>query len=76
MKVTLTEIKKNLQGINSGGAETEYQINDWKHKEKKNIKSEQQEEKSFNQNSKKKKEFKTNEDRIRSPWDIAKRTNI
>ena len=28
MKVTLSEIKKNLQGINSGVDETENQIND------------------------------------------------
>ena len=28
MKVTLSEIKKNLQGTNSGGDEAENQIND------------------------------------------------
>ena len=43
MKVTLSEIKKNLQGINSGGDEAENQINDLKCKEENNI--EQQEEK-------------------------------
>ena len=43
MKVTLSEIKKNLQGINSGVDETENQINDLEHKEEKNIQSEQQE---------------------------------
>ena len=32
--------------------------------------------KSFNQNSKKKKEFKKHEDRIRSLWEISKCTNI
>ena len=35
MKVTLNEIKKNLQGTNSGVDEAENQINDLKHKEKK-----------------------------------------
>ena len=45
MKVTLSEIKKNLQGINSGVDETENQINDLEHKEEKNIQTEWQEEK-------------------------------
>ena len=45
MKVTLSEIKKNLQETNSGGYETEYQINNLEHKEGKGIQSEQQEEK-------------------------------
>ena len=49
MKVTLSEIKKNLQGINSGVDETESQINDLEYREEKN---------PFNQNSKKKKESK------------------
>ena len=40
MKVTLSEIKKNLQGINSGGDKAENQINDLEHKEEKNIQSE------------------------------------
>ena len=43
MKVTLSEIKKNLQGTNSGVGEAENQINDLGHKEEKNIQSEQQE---------------------------------
>ena len=47
MKVTLSEIKKNIQGTNSGGDESENQVNDLEHKE----------EKVFDQNSKKKKEF-------------------
>ena len=47
MKVTLSEIKKNLQETNSGGDETKIQSNDLEHKE----------EKAFNQNSRKKKEF-------------------
>ena len=33
MKVTLSEIKKNLQGTNRGGEETKNQINDLEHKE-------------------------------------------
>ena len=42
MKVTLSEIKKNLQGTNSGGDEFEKQINDLEHTEEKNIQSEHQ----------------------------------
>ena len=45
MKVTLSEMKKNLQGTNSGGDEAKIQINDLEHKEEKSIQSEQQEEK-------------------------------
>ena len=45
MKFTLSEIKKNLQGTNGGGDETENQINNLEHKEEKNIQPEQQEEK-------------------------------
>ena len=45
MKVTLSEIKKNLQGTNSGVADTEIQTSDFEHKD----------EKKFNQKSKKKK---------------------
>ena len=37
MKVTLTEIKKNLHGINSSGDEAENQMNDLEHKEVKSI---------------------------------------
>ena len=49
MKAALSEIKKrNLQGTNSGGDETEIQINNLEHKE----------EKTFHQNSKKKQKFK------------------
>ena len=33
MKVALSEIKKNLQGTNSGKDEAENQINDLEHKE-------------------------------------------
>ena len=46
-KVTLSGIKKNLQGTNSGGDEGENQINYLDRKKK-----------AFKQNSKKKKEFK------------------
>ena len=39
MKVTLSEIKKNLQGTNSGEEEAENQINDLEQKEGKNNQS-------------------------------------
>ena len=45
MKAALSEIKKNLQGTNSGGEEAREQINDLVHKEEKSIPWEQQEEK-------------------------------
>ena len=48
MKVTLSEIFKNLQGTNYEGEEAWIQINDLEHKEEINI----------NQNRKKKQEFK------------------
>ena len=48
MKVTLSEIKKNLQGTNSGWDEAENQINDLEHRKQK----------TTNQNNKKKKELK------------------
>ena len=44
MKATLSEIKKNLQGINSEGEEARMQINDLEHKEEINIQPEQKEE--------------------------------
>ena len=40
IKVTLSEIKKNLQGTNSGRDEAKSQINDLEHKEEKSIQSE------------------------------------
>ena len=46
MKVTLSEIKKKLQGTNSGGDEAKIQINDLEHKEEKIIQSEQQDNKN------------------------------
>ena len=47
MKVTLSGIRKNLQGISSGEDEAKNQINDLEHKEGKS-----------NQNSRRKKNFK------------------
>ena len=47
MKVILSEIKKNLQGTNSGGDEAKNQINNMEHKEERSIQSEQQEEKKI-----------------------------
>ena len=65
MKFTLSKIKKKLQGTNSGVDKAKNQINDLEHKE----------EKTFNQNSKKKKDLK-NENRLRSLQDNFKHTNI
>ena len=45
MKATLTEMKNNLQGINSKVDEAENQISDLECKEAKNTQSEQKEEK-------------------------------
>ena len=44
MKVTLSEIKKNLQGTNSEGKEDGIKINNLEHKEEINIQPEQQKE--------------------------------
>ena len=66
MKVTLSEIKKDLQETNNGVVEAKNQINDSEHTEEK---------KKFNQNSKKKKNPK-NKDMLRSLWDNFKCTNI
>ena len=66
MKVTLSEIKKNLQGNNSGSDEAENQINNLEHQEGKSMQSEQQEEKRIQKH----------EDRLRNLWDNFKRTNI
>ena len=43
MKFTLSETKKNLQGINSRMDEAKNQINDLEHQETKNNQSEQEE---------------------------------
>ena len=66
MRVTLSEIKKNLLGTNSGGDEAGIQINELEHKEEKSVQPEQQEERRIQKN----------EDRINCLWDISKRTNI
>ena len=66
MTVILSEIKKNLQGTNSGGDEAGIQINDMEHKEETRIQPEQQEEKRIQKNK----------DRLRSLWDSFKYTNI
>ena len=47
MKMTLSEIKKNLQGTNSGGEEAGIQISNLEHKEEINIQPEQKEETEF-----------------------------
>ena len=65
MKVTLSEIKKNLQGTNSGVDEAENQINDLEHMEAKNNHTEQEV-----------KRIQKNEDGINSLWDNFKRSNI
>ena len=66
MKGALSEIKKNLQGTNSGGDEAGTQINDLEHKEEISTQPKQQEEKRIQKN----------EDSIRSLWDSSKCTNI
>ena len=65
LKITLSEIRKNLQGTNSEGKEARIQINDLEQKEEISIQSKQQEETRFQKN----------EDSIRSLWDIFKHTN-
>ena len=47
MKVTLSEIKKNLQGTKSGEEESENQAHNLEHKEGKSIQLELQAEKEF-----------------------------
>ena len=66
MKVTLSGIKKNLQGTNSGGDEARTQINHLEHKEEIRIQPEQKEETRI----------QNNEDSIRRFGDISKHTNI
>ena len=66
MKVTLNEMKKNLQVTNSEGEEAGIQINDFEHKEEISIQPEQQEETNIQKN----------EGRIRSLRAISKCTNI
>ena len=47
MKGALSEIKKTLQGTNSGGDEAENQVNNLEHKEEINVRPEQKEETRF-----------------------------
>ena len=47
MKVTLTEMKNNFQGVNSRVDDVENQISHLKYKEAKNTQSGQQKEKEF-----------------------------
>ena len=65
MKVALCEIKKNLQGTNSGGKETRTQIKGLEQKEERNIQPEQNEER-----------IQKNEERLRNLQDILKHSNI
>ena len=65
MKITLSEIKKNLQRTNSEGEKAWIQINNLEHEEI-IIQPEQKEEKRI----------LINEDRIRCLWDISEHTNI
>ena len=58
MKVTLSKIKKNQQGISSGVDEAQNQISDLGHKEAKNNESEQEE-----------KRIEKIDDRVSSLWD-------
>ena len=66
MKVTLCEIKKNLQGTNSDGKVTRTQIKDLEQKEERNIQPEQNEETRIQKN----------EERLRNLQDIFKHSNI
>ena len=66
MKVTLCEIKKNLQGTNSDRKETRTQINSLEQKEERNIQPEQIEETRIQKN----------EERLRNLQDIFKCSNI
>ena len=68
MKFTLSEIKKNLWGTNSGGDEARIKINELEHKEEINIQPQWQEGKRIKKKNKK--------DNVRSLWDISKPTNI
>ena len=62
----LSEIKENVQGINSDGKETGTQINSVYQQEERNIQPEQNEETRILKN----------EERLRNLQDIFKRSNI
>ena len=64
VKAMKSEIKENVQGINSEGKETGTQINDLEQKEE------------INQNRMKKQEFRKNEGRLKNLWDNFKCSNI
>ena len=66
MKVTLCEMKKNLQGTNSDGKETRTQIKGLEQKEETNIQPEQNEETRI----------QNNEERLRNLWDNFQCSNI
>ena len=66
MKATQSEIKHNIQGMNSDRKETRTQINDSEQKEEINIQLEQNEETRIQKN----------EERLRNLWDNCKRFNI
>ena len=66
MKAMLSEIKENVQGINSDRKETGTQINDLEQKEERNIQQELNEETKIQKN----------EDRLRNLQDIFKYSNI
>ena len=66
MKAMLSEIKENVQGINSDEKEIRTQINSLEQKEEKNIQPEQNEETRI----------RKNEERLRNLQDILKRSNI
>ena len=66
MKVTLSELKKNLQETNSGVNESQIQINGLEQKEKISIQLEQREETGIQKN----------EERLRNLWDHFKHSNM
>ena len=66
VKAVQSEIKKNIQGINSEGKETRTQIDYLEQKEEINIQLEQNEETRIQKNEK----------RLRNLWDNFKRSNI
>ena len=91
MKITLSEIKKNFQGTNSGVDEAENQINELECKEEKNIwmagvggmmgrKWRQlyliNNKINIQSEEQKEKRIQKNMDRLRSLWDNFKCTNI
>ena len=66
VKAIQSEIKKNIQGINSDRKETRTQINNMKQKEEINIQPEQNEETKIQKN----------EEKLRNLWDNFKHFNI